>query len=214
EPPAIGPSRRAPPAAHAVAPPATAIVPPVDTNDDTDADDEDEEEDDEDEDDDDPHAPANRAPMSMGPVRLHDVFAGQVVLIGLSQLLLGTSDPDGDVLTVNDITVSGGTLVQFGSGWSFATIPGMLGLSTFPYDISDGLLEVVQTAMLQVVRNSVLLAPWDDVFVGTPFDDDIDGLAGDDIIDARAGNDSVVGGLGDDHINGGDDDDQLFGGVG
>lgn len=170
-------------------------------------------EDDEDEDDDDTEQ-ANRAPIAMGPVRLNDVFAGQVVLIGLSHLLMGTTDPDGDTLSVNDITVSGGMLVQVGGGWSFMTVPGMLGLITFTYNISDGLLEIVQTASLEVVRNTVLLTPWDDVFVGTPWDDDIDGLAGDDIIDSRAGNDVVVGGLGDDNINGGDGDDQLFGGAG
>jgi len=173
----------------------------------------DEDDDDEDEDDDVP-TPGNRAPMHSGPVRLNDVFAGQVMLIGLSQLLFGATDPDGDILTINDITVTGGTLVQLASGWSFVTSPGMLGVFTFTYDISDGLLEVVQTAVLEVVRNTVLLTPCDDVFVGTPYDDDIDGLAGNDIIDARAGNDVVDGGSGDDHIQGGDGDDQLFGGRG
>lgn len=184
-----------------------------DEEDDGDEDDDDEE-DDEDEEDPDQTAPANRAPMVMGPVRLNDVFAGQVMLIGLSHLLFGASDPDGDVLTINDITVTGGTLVQVGSGWSFITIPGMLGVITFTYDISDGLLDIVQTATLEVVRNTIALTPYDDVFVGTPYDDDIDALSGDDIIDARAGNDVVVGGLGDDHINGGAGDDQLFGGFG
>jgi Ca2+-binding RTX toxin-like protein len=186
---------------------------PIIVDDDDDDVDPGEDEDDGDDDDDEVHQP-NRAPVAMGPVRLHDVFAGQVVLIGLSQLLLGSSDPDGDVLTINDISVSGGTLVQVDGGWSFATFPGMLGLITFTYDISDGLLEIVQTASLLIVRNTVLLTPFDDVFVGTPYDDDVDGLAGDDIIDVRAGNDVVVGGLGDDHINGGDGDDQLFGGRG
>ena len=174
---------------------------------DNEAPDDDDEEDDED-------TTANRAPMTMGPVRLHDVFAGQIVLIGLSQLLFGASDPDGDVLTINDITVTGGTLVQVGSGWSFITVPGMLGIITFTYQISDGLLEIFQTASLEVVRNTVLLTPYDDVFVGTPCDDDIDAQTGNDIIDARAGNDVVEGGSGDDHINGGDHDDQLFGGLG
>ena len=176
-------------------------------------DEEDEEDEDEDEDDNQP-ATGNRAPILMGPVRLHDVFAGQVMLIGLSQLLFGATDPDGDVLTINDITVTGGTLVQLGACWSFITVPGMLGVITFTYDISDGLIEILQTATLEVVRNTIQLTPHDDVFVGTPYDDDIDALAGDDTIDARAGNDIVVGGLGDDHLNGGDGDDQLFGGMG
>lgn len=178
--------------------------------------DEDEPTPDNDDDDDDDNAPTtgNRAPTVAGPVRLRDVFAGQVMLIGLSDLLFGAADPDGDILTINDIVATGGTMVQTSNGWSFATLPGMLGLITFTYNISDGLIEILQTASLQIVRNTVLLTPWDDVFVGTPWDDDIDGLAGDDIIDARAGNDVVVGGLGDDHINGGDGDDQLFGGMG
>lgn len=191
--------------------------PPSTPDGDQDEDDDDEanndNEPDEDEDDDD-EATTNRAPMTMGPVRLNDVFAGQVVLIGLSQLLFGATDPDGDILTINDITVTGGTLVQIGSAWSFITVPGMQGLITFTYDISDGLIEIMQTATLEVVRNTILLTPHDDVFVGTPYDDDIDGLAGNDIIDARAGNDVVEGGDGDDHINGGDHDDQLFGGLG
>jgi hypothetical protein len=115
-----------------------------------------------------PRTRGNRAPITIGPVRLNDVFAGQVVLIGLSQLLFGTTDPDGDILTINDITLTGGTLVQTAAGWSFATVPGMLGIVTFTYNISDGLVEIVQTATLQVVRNTVLLTPHDDVFVGTP----------------------------------------------
>ncbi|WP_332700822.1 cadherin-like domain-containing protein [Devosia sp.] len=161
--------------------------------------------DDDDNEDDDSDPQANRAPVTVGPVRLNDVFAGQVVLIGLSHLLMGTSDPDGDALSVNDITVSGGMLVQVGGGWSFMTVPGMLGVITFSYNISDGLLEIVQTANLEVVGNTVLLTPWDE---------DIDGLAGDDIIDSRAGNDVVVGDLGDDHINGGDGEDIIGGGDG
>ncbi|HWV22527.1 MAG TPA: cadherin-like domain-containing protein, partial [Devosia sp.] len=166
----------------------------------------------EDEDDETPHS--NRAPTVLGPVRLHDVFAGQVVLLGLSQLLFGASDPDNDSLTINNLTATGGTLVQTAHGWSFATLPGTLGLVTFTYEISDGLLHIVQTASLEITRHQVLLTPNDDTYAGTPWDDDIDALAGNDIIDARAGNDSVTGGLGDDHINGGDGDDQLFGNEG
>ncbi|MCR6636557.1 cadherin-like domain-containing protein [Devosia sp.] len=169
--------------------------------------------DDDDEDDDDDNG-TNRAPTVLGPVRLHDVFAGQVVLIGLSQLLFGASDPDNDILTINDLTVTGATLVQTGAGWTLTTLPGMLGLVTFTYEISDGLIEIVQTASLEIVRNQVHLTANADVYAGTPWDDDIDALPGHDIIDARAGNDSVTGGLGDDHIIGGDGDDTLFGNEG
>lgn len=168
----------------------------------------------EDDDDETPPTSGNRAPVVSGPVRLHDVFAGQVMLVGLSQLLFGATDPDGDILSINDLTATGGTLTQLTSGWSLATLPGELGLVTFTYQISDGLLSIVQTASFNIIRNVVTLTPLGDTFAGTPYDDDIDGLAGDDIIDARAGNDIVVGGLGNDHIMGGDGDDHLQGGAG
>ncbi len=161
-----------------------------------------------------PSPQANRAPFTSGPVRLHDVFAGQVVLIGLAQLLHGAGDADGNSLSINDITVSGGTLAQVGGGWSLTTLPGMLGTVTFTYDISDGLIEIIQTAMLEIVRKVHELTADDDVYVGTIYDDDIDGLFGDDLIDARAGNDVVVGGEGADTIVGGEGNDQLSGGLG
>src|SRR5690606_15708649 len=145
---------------EAAVPPDAVGPPPPDPDDDDDEDDDDDDEDEDD--DDDPNAPANRAPMVMGPVRLHDVFAGQVVLIGLQQLLFGASDEDGDTLAVHDLTVSGGTLLQLGDFWSFVTVPGMLGVINFTYEISDGLLEIMQTASLQVVHNTILGTPWDD----------------------------------------------------
>lgn len=193
-------------------PPRSPELPPALT-DDKDDDDEDPSEPDDDEDDDQTTV-TNRAPVVAGPVRLHDVFAGQVVLFGLSHLLFGASDPDGQALSVKDLTVSGGEVVPTANGWSFATLPGMLGVWTFFYKISDGLLDIVQTATVEVVRNTVVLTPGHDVFIGTAYDDDIDGKAGNDIIDARAGNDVVDGGEGDDHLQGGAGDDQLFGGLG
>ena len=126
----------------------------TDPPDDTDAPPDGDEDDDADDDEDtSTQPPANRAPMVLGPVRLNDVFAGQVVLIGLSQLLFGATDPDDDVLTVNDLTATGGTLVRIGSGWSFATSHGMLGTVTFTYAVSDGLLSTVQTASIEIIRN-------------------------------------------------------------
>ena len=161
-----------------------------------------------------PQPPKNRAPMVTGPVRLNDVFAGQVVLIALSQLLVGASDPDGDALGIFNLSVTGTTLVRVAGGWSLATHPGMLGPVSFTYVISDGQLSVTQTAYLDIVRNAETLTSGDDVFVATPYDDDIAGVDGDDNIDALAGNDMVDGGAGDDHIIGGAGDDYLLGGIG
>lgn len=170
--------------------------------------------DDDDDDEDDDGDQANRSPYVTGPVRLNDVFAGQVVLIGLGSLLFGAHDPDADPLTIMNMSASGVAIVRSNNGWTLSTQPGMLGEATLTYEITDGFLSVQQTAHFAIIRNSTTLTQNDDLHAGTPYDDDIDGLAGDDIIDALAGNDMVLGGEGDDHIRGGDGDDHLFGGVG
>lgn len=158
--------------------------------------------------------PANRAPTTRGPVRLHDVFAGQAVLIGMASLLQGTVDADGDRLSVLNFEIEGATAHRVGNGWSVATMAGDLGRVLLNYTISDGHMSVMQTAYFEIVRNVEVLTAADDLHVGTIYDDDIDGLAGDDIIDALSGNDLVIGGAGNDHINGGDGDDHLYGNAG
>ena len=156
----------------------------------------------------------NRAPVVMGPVRLNDVFAGQVVLIALVHLLRGAQDPDGDELSVEDLVVQGANLMETANGWLLETLPGMVGPVMVTYRITDGEAWVTQTATLEILRKVFALGGLDDIIVGSPFDDDIDAGAGDDIIDALAGNDQIDGGDGDDHINGGDGDDVLVGGLG
>lgn len=194
--------------------PKVPVAPGTDDEDDTHSPGGDDDEDDEDDDDDTQPGGANRAPIVLGPVRLNDVFAGQLVLIGLSQLLFGASDPDGDALYILNMTVTGTTLVRIQEGWWISTKPGMLGPVTFTYKVSDGEASVEQTAFFEIVRKQHVLTPHDDVYVATPYDDDIDGLAGNDIIDSLAGNDLIAGGDGDDHLYGGDGDDHLFGGNG
>ncbi len=158
--------------------------------------------------------PGNRAPVVMGPVRLNDVFAGQVILITLIHLLRGAYDPDGDPLSVEDVVISGAKLVASADGWLLQTEPGMVGPIIMTYRVTDGEAWVNQEAILEIVRKVLALGDDDDVIVGSPFDDDIFGRGGHDIIDALGGNDHVDGGDGDDHINGGDGDDVLIGGLG
>lgn len=158
--------------------------------------------------------PGNRAPIVMGPVRLNDVFAGQVVLIGLVHLLRGASDPDGDTLSVSNVVATGARLIATAQGWLLETMPGMTGPVLITYRVSDGMAWIGQEASLSILRKVMALGAADDLIIGSPFDDDIDGGAGNDIIDALDGNDHVEGGDGDDHINGGDGDDVLIGGSG
>jgi Ca2+-binding RTX toxin-like protein len=175
----------------------------------------DDEDDDEDNEDDDDEDQENRAPLTRGPIRLHDVFAGQVVLIGLSDLLRQASDPDGDALSVFNVTVSGGgTLVPTQGGWAFSSGRAERGETLLSYQISDGTAFVAQTARFEVVRAPQVLTEGDDVAVGTPEDDDIVALGGNDNVDARQGDDIVAGGAGDDHLVGGEGHDTLFGEAG
>lgn len=170
--------------------------------------------DDHDDDGDQEEGRANRTPINSGPVRLNDIFAGQAVLIGLTQLLAGTNDPDGDDLLVTNVTAMGADFTASANGWVVLSEHGMLGPVNLSYQVSDGQAAVWQTAYFEIMRNAVVLSPADDLFVGTAYDDDIDALAGDDIVNAMEGNDLVQGGLGDDHLFGDDGDDVLRGGAG
>lgn len=169
---------------------------------------------DDDGDDDDGSGRPNRAPTISGPVRLNDIAAGQIALIGLASLLGGARDADGDTLSVASLTATGLELAAAPGGWVALSEHGMLGAVSLSYQVSDGQAAVWQTAHFNIVRNTVVLTADDDLFTGTAYDDDIDARAGDDIVNALAGNDLVVGGQGDDHLFGDAGDDVLYGGAG
>ena len=155
----------------------------------------------------------NRAPRVNGPVYLADVFGCAVALIGLSDLLRGASDPDGDALRIENVTVSSGTLTQTPSGWYFDAA--MLGPVTVTYQISDGKVSILQTAQFSVLKAPPIIGTQgDDILVGTNCADDVDGRDGNDNIDTRGGNDTVNGGNGNDHIITGSGDDLIFAGAG
>ena len=171
---------------------------------------------------DDPQAAENRAPRVGGPVYLNDVFGCGIAVFALSQLLADATDPDGDRLSIANLTVSSGTITHVAGGWSFAAA--LLGPVTLTYEITDGALKIVQHAYFNVLaRLPVIGSPEADMLLGTECADDIDGGCGDDNIDARGGADTIAGGMGDDHIvaggggdvvRGGDGDDIVFGGAG
>ena len=134
--------------------------------------------------DDDEKAP-NRAPRVSGPVHLLDLAGCAVLLIGLEDLLRNAYDPDGDVLSVENLTISHGTLVRADDGWLFQGGPRLEGEVTITYEVSDGALSVAQVAYLTVKRNAIAGSGDDDVLLGSMCADEIDGGAGDDNIDAR-----------------------------
>jgi Ca2+-binding RTX toxin-like protein len=158
----------------------------------------------------------NRAPRTSGPVHLQDLAGCQVLMISILTLLAGTTDPDGDRLSIMGLSSTSGTLTQTeDGGWTFVRDTGMLGDVTLTYTISDGSASVQQTAYFRVVEAPPIIGTaGDDNLLGTHCADTIDGRAGDDNIDAREGNDIIIGGAGDDHIIAGPGNDIVYAGAG
>ncbi|TXN81506.1 cadherin-like domain-containing protein [Methylobacterium sp. WL8] len=155
----------------------------------------------------------NRAPISSGPVLLANTTGCALLAIAMTDLLRNVRDPDGDVLSVRNVSVSSGALSPDGDGWIFDG--DAVGPVTITYEVTDGEFSIAQTASFNVVeRNQVTGSSGDDIILGTLCADAIDGGAGNDIIDARAGSDLIDGGLGDDHIVGGAGDDTILGAAG
>ncbi|MGY2461777.1 calcium-binding protein [Vreelandella sulfidaeris] len=157
----------------------------------------------------------NRAPRVSGPVYLLDVAPCMALLIAFDDLLRKAEDPDGDVLSVQNLSVSTGELTEVEGGWVFQSDTGQPGPVTLHYEITDGELTIDAVAHFSVVEQPVIEgSAANDMLLGSLCADEIDGAGGDDNIDGRAGNDVINGGAGDDHIVAGDGDDVVFGGDG
>jgi len=166
------------------------------------------------EDEEDPIFDRNRAPSNRGPVYLADVATSAVLLIGLSDLLRHTTDPDGDSLAVTQISASSGTIQRVAGGFRYVPAPDHIGPVTLTMVISDGQASIRQTAYLTVTEAPVTGTQGDDILVGSVLADTIDGRDGDDNIVARSGDDLIEGGSGDDHILAGTGNDTVRGGAG
>src|SRR5690606_37975577 len=136
-------------------------------------------------------------------------------------LLRHASDPDGDILSVRDLSVSSGELVAVGDGWQFSP-GGTTGPVTISYMVTDGIDAIEQTAHLAAATRQITGTGADDLLIGTSCADDIvarsghdkvDGRDGDDVIDGGDGNDHLIGGGGADVIRGGNGNDIVFGGA-
>jgi Ca2+-binding RTX toxin-like protein len=160
----------------------------------------------------------NRAPTVDRTVYLYNIFISQAVLIGLSQFLTGSADADGDPLSIRNLQVSSGEVVQLANGqWKFTAPPEWLGEVTFTYEITDGEDAVAQTAVLNVVQlPGATITGTDDgeTLIGTPGDDIVSGGGGNDIIVVREGNDVVDAGSGDDRVVAGAGNDVVYAGAG
>jgi Ca2+-binding RTX toxin-like protein len=147
---------------------------------------------------------------------LQDLVGCQVLVISVVALLAGTTDADGDRLTITNLSSTSGTLTPTEDGdWIFVRDNGMLGDVTLTYTISDGTASVQQTAYFSVVEPPPIIGTaGDDSLLGTNCGEIIDGRAGDDNIDGRGGNDIIVGSAGADHIVAGSGNDIVYAGAG
>jgi Ca2+-binding RTX toxin-like protein len=156
---------------------------------------------------------SNRPPDVKEPVTLREGFSGMAVMFGLSDLLRGSTDPDGDELQVVGAKASQGQLVQVDDGYIY--IGNTTGEATFTYYVTDGSSFVQQTASVAVTTHaSIDGTALSDTLSGTDADDFIKSFEGNDGILAGDGIDTVYAGEGDDTVRGGAGNDLLFGGGG
>ncbi|WP_146592439.1 cadherin-like domain-containing protein [Puniceibacterium confluentis] len=93
----------------------------------------------------------NTPPAVAGAVDLGASPEDQSRLVTAAELLAGTTDADGDTLTVTGLSVSAGTLVDHGDGtWTFTPVANDDSGVTFSYRVSDGQASVAQTATLDL----------------------------------------------------------------
>ncbi|HEV7307041.1 calcium-binding protein [Ensifer sp.] len=204
------------------APPAP---PGIDDEDDDDDDDDDggsngpdPDDDGDDDDDDNGNARSNRLPVVTGRNALANGLMNLSAVILLDDLLANTIDPDGDRLSIANLTVSSGSIRSYGNDmWLYTPDRGVLGDITFTYSVTDGAGRAVNGALMTLLdwpAREMRGTEGDDVMLGTPQPDIIAALGGDDIVYGRESDDIILGGTGDDTLIGGDGNDTLYGEAG
>lgn len=158
----------------------------------------------------------NRAPEQRSIVQLNDVMAGQAVLIGLSELLAQSSDPEGDAIKIANVRVSSGSVALTDNGIVYSSNRQNEEEQVIvTFDVTDGTTTVQHAAYFQINgRTPVVGTSEDDVLAGLQFADTMIADGGNDLIDGRGGNDFISGGAGDDQIMGGSGNDVIQAGAG
>ena len=133
------------------------------------------------------------------------------------------SDPDGDTLTVTDISGTlindtyydvdnGQVVINTDDTLTYTPDPYFYGTDSFEYTVSDG-NGGNDTATVSINIDPVMGIATNDAnnFHGTYGDDLMEGMSGDDEMYGLRGNDELHGEWGDDELHGGDGDDDLYG---
>jgi Ca2+-binding RTX toxin-like protein len=126
----------------------------------------------------------------------------------LAELTATVDNPDGSTLTVSNIAVTNGTVVDnLDDTFTFTPTLGFNGTMGITYDVSDGTTTVNATTDVDVLNEVVGNFMFDDNLVGTNAPDALFGGGGDDTLDGSGGDDVLVGGTGDDTLTGGAGED-------
>ena len=124
-------------------------------------------------------AAVNDAAEVSGPVSF-DTVENTPLTISEAELLANASDVDGDTLSVQNLSASGGTLTNNGDGtWDFTPDTDFDGTINLTFDVSDGWTTTAATGTIEV----------EDAATGLI---DID-VTGNSSLDTSSGAGSVVG---------------------
>ena len=95
----------------------------------------------------------NSAPTSSGPVVLNNIEEDNSLEISRADLVQNTTDPEGTLLDVRDLTISigGGSLLDNGNGtWSYTPATDYNGPVELSYTVSDGANDISTSASFEV----------------------------------------------------------------
>ena len=94
----------------------------------------------------------NDAPTVNSPVNFGSIPEDGLIVIEQGELIDGSSDVDGDALSVTNVTSSDGTLTDDGfGGVIFNAAPNFNGLATIDVEISDGIETVIRQITVNVI---------------------------------------------------------------
>jgi len=94
----------------------------------------------------------NDVPTVTSPVNFGSILEDGLIVIEQGELIDGSSDVDGDALSITSVTSSAGTFTEDGfGGVTFFAAPNFNGLATIDVEISDGIETVIKQITVDVI---------------------------------------------------------------
>jgi Ca2+-binding RTX toxin-like protein len=136
-------------------------------------------------------------------------------IINIFDLLQGFTDDDRDILSLENLTATHGTLIDNGdTTWTFTPDVNFYGTVNLAYNVIDGNGGTIAATQTFNILHSIVGNSSNDILLGTANSEVLEGLAGNDILSGLGGNDILKGGDGKDTLDGGDGNNILNGDAG